>query len=99
MDALILQPTLTCFERAAPEFVKMALEHLELTIREWSALDAAGLVLPPHLMPKLAQQQDETGVQGYLQQAPAQGLRPPPVPPAPQAPTLSEDRQLPLRTP
>ncbi|PNH04372.1 cAMP-specific 3',5'-cyclic phosphodiesterase 4C [Tetrabaena socialis] len=58
---IFLKPTLTCFERAAPEFVKMALEHLDLTIREWSALDAAGLVLPPHLMPQQPQQQGGAG--------------------------------------
>ncbi|EFJ51091.1 3'5'-cyclic nucleotide phosphodiesterase [Volvox carteri f. nagariensis] len=99
---IFLKPTLTCFERAAPDFVRMALEHLELTIREWSALDAAGLVLPPHLMPKPAQQQDGAGGQGQQQQQPAQGQgqqQRAPVPPRPQAPTPREDRQLPLRTP
>ena len=32
----------------------MALEHLDLTIKEWSALEVSGLVLPPHLMPQPA---------------------------------------------
>ncbi|GLC54408.1 hypothetical protein PLESTB_000860400 [Pleodorina starrii] len=98
---IFLKPTLTCFERAAPEFVKMALEHLELTIREWSALDAAGLVLPPHLMPPPAQQPGGAGVQGQQLAAPGQGQQQQraPVPPLPQAPSPTVDRQLPQRTP
>lgn len=46
-----VQPTLLCFEAAAPEFVGMALEHLDITIREWQALDVQGVTLPAHLMP------------------------------------------------
>ena len=77
----------------------MALEHLDLTIREWSALDAAGLVLPPHLMPQPAQQHGGAGDQGQPQQAQGQGQQRAPVPPQPQAPFLTTDKQLPLRTP
>lgn len=37
-----LQPTLQSFEKAAPEFVSMALLYLDKTISEWKALEAAG---------------------------------------------------------
>ncbi|KAG2498529.1 hypothetical protein HYH03_003779 [Edaphochlamys debaryana] len=108
---IFLKPTLTCFERAAPEFVKMALEHLELTIKEWQALDQAGLVLPPHLMPPppplaledgpveqahpAQQQQAQAQQQGQGQGQPQRA----PVPPVPQTPFPTVDRQLPLRLP
>lgn len=60
----------------------MALEHLELTVREWSALEAGGLVLPPHLMP-----QPQPPAVLPAPEAPAvaqQQQLPPPTPPHPQ---------------
>lgn len=54
----------------------MALEHLDLTIKEWQGLDAGGLVLPPHLMPQPSPQagQPEQAQQQQQQQgSPATG--------------------------
>jgi hypothetical protein len=42
---IFLKPTLISFEKAAPEFTSMALEHLALTIKEWSVLEASGFCL------------------------------------------------------
>ncbi|KAG2429188.1 hypothetical protein HYH02_014121 [Chlamydomonas schloesseri] len=72
---IFLKPTLNCFERAAPDFVRMALEHLDLTIKEWQGLDASGLVLPPHLMPQPSPQagQPEQAQQQQPQGSPAAG--------------------------
>lgn len=42
----VLQPTLLTFEKAAPDFVGMALQHLDLTISSWEKLDAEGVTLP-----------------------------------------------------
>jgi hypothetical protein len=42
MSMLVSQPTLLSFEKAAPEFISMALQFLEKTIAEWKALEAAG---------------------------------------------------------
>lgn len=39
---IFLKPTLVCCEKAAPHFAKMALDHLELTIQQWSELEKQG---------------------------------------------------------
>ncbi len=53
----------------------MALEHLEVTIKEWTALDAAGLVLPPHLMPHPPALQEAAPGQGQQQQGQQQAAQ------------------------
>mmetsp|Transcript_9866 Transcript_9866/g.18415 ORF Transcript_9866/g.18415 Transcript_9866/m.18415 type:complete len:374 (-) Transcript_9866:3381-4502(-) len=50
--SIFLKPTLECFSTVAPDFVEMALAHLELTIQGWQKLFDEGVSLPPHLLPK-----------------------------------------------
>lgn len=39
---IFLKPTLLSFERAAPEFISMALQYLDKTIEQWKELEAGG---------------------------------------------------------
>ncbi|MEW5300572.1 MAG: hypothetical protein WDW36_003491 [Sanguina aurantia] len=43
---IFLKPTLKAYQTAAPDFVCMALEQLDITIATWTALQATDLALP-----------------------------------------------------